>query len=132
MYATLHMSEICIRTLLLFNFFQCFTFLDPLPVENLFISLAANIVNITWSPSSIFNGLIIVVQYIVQRIDSGGKSYYSVSGDQHYMELPYFNDALVSVAAVNQYGQSSFELAKSSGKKDLNITFIYACVYIRM
>ena len=79
-------------------------------------------VNITWLPSSIFNGLI--VQHIVQRIDSSGKSYYSVSGDQHYLELPYFNNSLVSVAAVNQYGQSSFEMAKSSGKKDLNIAFI--------
>ena len=77
----------------------CLTFLDPLPVENLLMSLVGNIVNITWSPSSIFNGMI--VQYIVQGIDSSGKSYHSVSGDQHYMELPYFNDALVYVASVN-------------------------------
>ena len=42
-----------------------------------------------------------IVQYIVQGIDSSGKSYHSVSGDQHYMELPYFNDALVYVASVN-------------------------------
>ena len=94
------------------------------------MSLAGNIVKISWSPPSIFNGLI--VQYIVQKINSSGKSYYSVSGDQHYLELPYFNDAMVSVAAVNQYGQSSFKLAKSSGKKSLStaFTYMYVCACI--
>ena len=72
-------------------------------------------INITWSPPSISNGMIL--QYIVKRINSSGKSYHYVSRDQNYLELPYFNDALVFVAAVNQHGQSSFEQANSSGKK---------------
>ena len=72
-------------------------------------------INITWSPPSISNGMIL--QYIVQSVNSSGKSYHYISRDQNNLELPYFNDALVFVAAVNQYGQSSFEQAKSSGKK---------------
>ena len=59
-----------------------------------------------------------ILQYIVKRINSSGKSYQYISRDQNYLELPYFNDALVFVAAVNQYGQSSFEQAKSSGKRN--------------
>ena len=74
-------------------------------------------INITWSPPSISDGMIL--QYIVQRINSSGKSHYYVSGDQNYLELPHFNDVLVFVAAVNQYGLSSFEQAKSSGKQNM-------------
>lgn len=73
-------------------------------------------INITWSPPAIANGMIL--QYIVQRITSGGTSYHNISGNQNYLELPYFYGVLVFVAAVNQYGQSSFELAKSSGTRN--------------
>ena len=81
-------------------------------------------INITWSPPSITNGMIL--QYIVQRINSSGKSYYHVSGNQDYLELPYFNDALVFVSAINQYGQSSFEQAISSGKNMIS-TYVASC-----
>ena len=73
-------------------------------------------INVTWSPPSVSNG--IIVQYIVQRINSSGKSYHHVPGNQNYLELPYYNDALVFVAAVNQYGQSSFKLSESAGMKN--------------
>ena len=87
----------------------------PSSVQNTSVTLVGDVINITWSPPSISNGK--TLQYIVKRINSSGKSYHYISGDQNYLELSYFNDALVFVAAVNQYGQSSFEQAKSSGKK---------------
>ena len=72
-----------------------------------------------------------ILQYIVQRINSSGKSHYYVSGNQNYLELPYFNDALVFVAAVNQYGQSSFVQAKSSGKRNTTlIAWMYVYIII--
>ena len=89
--------------------------LAPLSVENLLVTLVGSTINITWTTPVIANGDI--VQYIVRRLNSSGKSYHHVSGNQNYLELPYFNNALVFVAAVNQYGQSSFEMAKSNGKK---------------
>ena len=69
--------------------------------------------NITWSPPSIPNGKIL--QYIVQIVNSSGKTCHYVPENQNFLELPYVNDALISVAAINQYGQSDFELAKPSG-----------------
>ena len=92
--------------------------LVPSSVQNVLVTLVGNTINITWSPPSITNGMIL--QYIVQRINSSGKSYYYVSGNHVYLELPYFNDALVFVSAVNQYGQSSFVQALSSGKKTIS------------
>ena len=97
--------------------------LAPLSVENLLVTLVGSILNITWTTPVITNGDI--VQYIVRRLNSSGKSYHHVSGNQNYLELPYFNDALVFVAAVNQYGQSSFEMAKSNGKKKHAHLMIY-------
>ena len=97
--------------------------LAPLSVENLLVTLDGSTINITWTPPVIANG--IIVQYIVRRLNSSGKSYHHVSGNQNYLELPYFNDALVFVAAVNQYGQSSFEMAKSNGKKNHVHLMIY-------
>ena len=90
--------------------------LAPSSVQNLLVALVGNMINITWSPPPITNG--VILQYIVRRLNSSGKSYHHVPGHQNYLQLPYFNDALVFVAAVNQYGQSSFELAKSNGKED--------------
>ena len=91
----------------------------PSSVQNTSVTLVGDMINITWSPPSISNGMI--VQYIVQRINSSGKSHYYVSGNQNYLELPHLNEALVFVAAVNQYGQSSFEQAKSSGKRNTTL-----------
>ena len=85
-------------------------------VNNLLLTVVSNVINVTWSPPSTANGMIL--QYIVQRVTSSGTTYHHVSGNQTYLELPYFKGALVSVAAVNQYGQSSFELAKSSGMRN--------------
>ena len=87
----------------------------PSSVQNTLVTLVGDMINITWSPPSISNGKIL--QYIVKRVNSSGRSYHYISRDQNYLELPYFNDALVFVAVVNQYGQSSFEQANSSGKK---------------
>ena len=96
-------------------------------MQNSLVTLVGSTINITWSPPSITNGMIL--QYIVQRINSSGKSYHHISGNQNYLELPYFNDALVFVTAVNQYGQSSFELAKSSGKKNMHPMFVLTYQY---
>ena len=85
-------------------------------MQNSLVTLVGSTINITWSPPSTPNGMIL--QYIVQRINSSGKSCHRISENQNYLELPYFNNALVFVAAVNQYGQSSFEVAKSSGKNN--------------
>ena len=98
-----------------------FIFSAPSSVQSSLVTLVGNMINITWSPPAITNGMIL--QYIVRRTNSSGKSYHHISGNQNYLELPYFNDALVFVAAVNQYGQSSFELAKPSGKKDMHPMF---------
>ena len=89
----------------------------PSSVQNTSVTLVGDVINITWSPPSISNGMIL--QYIVQRINSSGKFSHYISRDQNYLELPYFNDALVFVAAINQYGQSSFVQAKSSGKRNM-------------
>ena len=85
----------------------------PSSVQSASVTLVDDMINITWSPPFISNGMIL--QYIVQRINSSGKFYYPVSGNQNYLMLSYFNDALVFVAAVNQYGQSSYTLAESTG-----------------
>ena len=97
-----------------------FSYLAPSSVQNASVTLVGNIINITWSPPSVSNGMIL--QYIVQRINSSGKSYYYVSRNENYLKLPYFHDALIFVAAVNQYGQSKYERAKSSGKKNIIVT----------
>ena len=52
-------------------------------------------------------------------MNSSGNSYHHISGNRNYLELPYFNNALVFVSAVNLYGQSEFEIARSSGKKNV-------------
>ena len=91
----------------------------PSSVQNATVTLVGNTINITWSPASITNGMIL--QYIVQRINSSGKSYYYISGNKNYLELPYFHDALIFIAAVNQYGQSNYKQAKSSGKKSITV-----------
>ena len=106
------------------------TYIAPISVQNALVTLVGNIINITWSLPSITNGMIL--QYIVQRINSSGRYYHHVSRDKYYLELPYFNDALVFVSAVNQYGQSSFELAKSSGKKTIFLVtdvLQYCCMF---
>ena len=100
--------------------------LAPESVQNPLVVLVGNIINVTWSPPSTSNGKI--VQYIVQRRNSSGKFYHHVSGNTNYLELSFYNDALVFIAAVNQYGQSSFEVAKSSGMKICNC--IMVCDYL--
>ena len=101
------------------------TYIAPISVQNALVTLVGNIINITWSLPSITNGMIL--QYIVQRINSSGKFYHHVSRDKYYLELPYFNDALVFVSAVNQYGQSSFEQAKSNGMKIYAYNTLLVC-----
>ena len=89
----------------------------PTSVQNALVTLVSNAINITWSPPSISNG--IILQYIVKRINSSGNSYHHVSGDRNYLALPFYNDALIFVSAVNLYGQSGFEIARSSGKNNV-------------
>ena len=84
------------------------------------MTVVGNVIKITWSPPFISNGEIL--QYIVQRVTSSGKSYHHVSRNKNYLELPYNNNALVFISAVNQYGQSSFEVAKSNG---MTIKYMY-------
>ena len=100
--------------------------LAPELVQNPMVILVGNEINVTWSSPSTSNGKIL--QYIVQRRNSSGKFYHHVSGNRNYVELPFYNDALVFIAAVNQYGQSSFEVAKSNGMKIHNC--IKVCYYL--
>ena len=100
-----------------YNLICYINILAPTSVQNASVSVAGNIIIITWSPPSISNGMIL--QYIVQRINSSGPSYYYVSGDSNYFALSYFNGAVVFVSAVNLYGQSEFEIARSRGKKNV-------------
>jgi len=76
-------------------------------------------VNVTWTPPVVPNG--IIYQYIVQRVNSSGKFCHNVPANQHTISLPYFNDALVFVAAVNLFGQSVFELTVPKGMQTINI-----------
>ena len=85
----------------------------PSPVENAVLTIVDGIINVTWTPPVVSNG--IIYQYIVQRVNSSGKFYYHVPANQHTISPPYFNDALVFVAAVNLYGQSVFEYAVPDG-----------------
>lgn len=78
------------------------------------MTVVGEMINITWSPPAISNG--VIHQYIVQKINSSGSLYYHVSSDQHHILLPYyFNEALVFVSAVNLFGQSEIEHAKPNG-----------------
>jgi len=70
-------------------------------------------VHVTWTPPIVPNG--IIYQYIVQRVNSSGKFYHHVPANQHTISLPYFNDALVFIAAINLYGQSEYKLSQSQG-----------------
>ena len=92
------------------------------------VTLVGDVINITWSPPFIFNGEIL--QYIVQRVNSSGKFYYHISGNRNYLELPFYNDALVFISAVNQYGQSSYERAKTNiyGMPMNNIMYVLYCI----
>ena len=88
----------------------------PSSVRNLELAIIDDTIVITWLPPiTPYYG--IILQYIIQRITSSGKSYYYVSGTQNSFVLPYSDNALVFVAAVNLYGQSNFELARSNGMK---------------
>jgi len=88
--------------------------LAPSPVLDIVTTLVDGMVNVTWSPPAIPNG--VIYQYIVQRINSSGTFTYYVPANQHHILLSYINDALVFVSAVNIFGQSEFERAKSAGK----------------
>ena len=81
-------------------------------------------INVTWTPPVVPNG--IIYQYIVQRVNSSGKFYHHVPANQHTISLPFFDDALVFVAAVNLYGQSVFERANSQSM----YTYLYLYTYI--
>ena len=68
---------------------------------------------VTWEPPAVPNG--IIYQYIVQRINASGRFFKHIIPNQLNTSLAYYNDALVSVAAVNLYAQSEFEHAESEG-----------------
>ena len=87
--------------------------LAPSPVQDALVTLVDEMINVTWSPPTIPIGMI--YQYIVQRINSSGTFYYHVLGNQYHILLPYYNDALLFVSAVNLFGQSDFKHAKPNG-----------------
>ena len=70
-------------------------------------------VEVAWKPPAVSNG--IIYQYVVQRINASGKYFKRILANQLDILLDYYNDALVSVAAVNLYGQSKFEYAEPRG-----------------
>ena len=98
--------------------------LAPSPVKNALVTLInGEIIIVTWSPSDIYTGA--VHQHVIKRINSSGTFYYHASADQYHIVLPYYNDALLFVSAVNLFGLSDFEHAKTSGKPFLNCYIIH-------
>ena len=90
-------------------------YLAPSSVQNVIVTLIdAEMINVTWLPSVTVTD--IVHQYIIKRINSSGTFHYHVSANQQHIVLPYYNDALVFVSAVNLFGVSDFEQAQPSGK----------------
>ena len=87
--------------------------LAPSPVQDVLVALVDEMINVTWSPPATPNG--VIQHYIVQRINSSGTFAHRVSANQYHILLPYFNDALVFVSAVNLFSQSEFEHAQSAG-----------------
>ena len=88
--------------------------LAPSLVQDVLVTpVDGDMINITWSPPAILNG--VIHQYIVKSINSSGTTYHHVSANQHHILLPYFNDALVFISAVNLFGQSDYEYAKTNG-----------------
>jgi len=88
-------------------------FLAPSPVKDAVLALVDGMINVTWTPPVVPNG--IIYQYIVQRINSSGNFFYHVPANQHTISLPYFSNSLVSVSSVNLYGQSILEHAVPKG-----------------
>lgn len=86
------------------------------------MTLVDEFINVTWSTPVIPNGII-----TVKRINSSGSFYYHVSADQHHMLLPYFNDALIFISALNLFGQSEYVQAKPNGK-----FFMVTCINVVM
>ena len=84
-------------------------------------------INVTWSPSAKSTGT--VHRYIIKRINSSGTFYYHVPANQHHILLPYFNDALVFVSAVNLFGLSDFEYAKPNSMPFIHL---HVMVYIHI
>ena len=89
----------------------------PTSVQNALLTVVGNYINVSWSPPSISNGMIL--QYIVKGIDSSDNYYLYVSGNRSYIELSYVNGIVVFVSAINLYGQSEFEIARPSGKRSV-------------
>ena len=87
--------------------------LVPSPVQDPLLTLLDGVVQVTWEPPAVPNG--IIYQYIVQRINASGIFFKHILPNQLDTSLVYYSDALVSVAAVNLYGQSQFEYAESKG-----------------
>ena len=87
--------------------------LAPSPVHDAVVTLNDGMINVTWTPPVAPNG--IIYQYIVQRVNSSGKFHRHVPANQHTISLPYFENTLVVVAAVNLYGQSNFKHAVPKG-----------------
>ena len=85
----------------------------PSPVQDATLTLLDGMVEVTWKPPAVPNG--IIHQYIVQRINASGKFFKHILANQLDTSLVYYNDALVLVAAVNLYGQSQFEYAEPKG-----------------
>ena len=94
------------------------------------VKLVNNAILISWSPTLRSYGTIL--QYIVQRVTSSGKSYHYVLGDQNYLILSYSEGAAIFVAAVNQYGQSIFEVARMHGAYEnyRNIVCVDLFIYV--
>ena len=98
-----------------FNSLFCYS-LVPSVVQEALVTLVNGEVNVTWSPPAVPNGEIL--QYVVQRINASGKFFEHVPANQYTMTLPYYNDVLVFIAAINLYGQSQFIHAEPKGIGD--------------
>ena len=103
-----------------------------MPVDDAVLTLADGMINVTWTPPIVPNG--IIYQYIVERVNSSGKFYHHVPADEHVILLPLLDDALIFVAAVNLYGKGISLHARSEGTVCMMIVYtlyIHALYYTR-
>ena len=91
-----------------------FTYLTivPSPVQEASLTVVAGMINVTWAPPDVLNG--VIYQYIVQQNTPNDTSYYHVSSNEYSILLPFFNVTQIFVSAVNLYGHSNEEFADTS------------------
>ena len=91
-----------------FNFY----IIVPSHVQEASLTVVEDFINVTWSPPAVPNG--VIYQYIVKQINPNDTSYYHISGNRHFILLPFSNITRIFITAANFYGHSAQEFVTSS------------------